>query len=130
MGDPHKPWRHTHLHAHTNTHTHTLYLQGSKHHHFLLCALNFLQQDGPLGLFVELVHSDGVILWGDWTQVLTGIQTNSEETQTLKLSETHRNITTVCKSVNPTMGKLKIIKSKRQNWRYGLFIAIFLFFPL
>ena len=38
------------------------YLQGSKHHHFLLGALDFLQQDGPLGLFVELVDPDGIIL--------------------------------------------------------------------
>lgn len=52
-------------HSHTETHTLSLYLQGSKHHHFLLRALNFLQQDSPLGLFIELVHSDGIILWRD-----------------------------------------------------------------
>lgn len=92
MGDPHKPCTHIQLSC-VRTHTHTLYLQGSKHHHFLLCALNFLQQDGPLGLFIELVHSDGIILWGDRTQVLTGVQTNSEETQTLQLTETRGNIT-------------------------------------
>lgn len=67
------------------THTHTqalflcfaLYLQGSKHHHFLLCALNFLQQDGPLGLFVELVHTDGIILWRGLSQRFTSETVNA-----------------------------------------------------
>lgn len=56
--------RHVHTRTRGYINTRTLYLQGSKHHHFLLCALNFLQQDGPLGLLVQLVHSDGIVLQG------------------------------------------------------------------
>lgn len=38
------------------------YLQRGKHHHLLLRALDLLQQDGPLGLLVQLVDADGVVL--------------------------------------------------------------------
>lgn len=65
----------------SHKHTGALYLQGSKHHHFLLRALNFLQQDGPLGLFIQLVHSDGIILGVNLSQMLTHNQTNTEQTQ-------------------------------------------------
>lgn len=79
------PYKTLHLHAHLRTHrriqTHTLYLQGSKHHHFLLRALNFLQQDGPLGLLIQLVHSDGIVLregrgWGGGERADMGADTH------------------------------------------------------
>lgn len=44
------------------TNTSSSYLQGGKHHHFLFCTLNFLQKDSPLGLLIELVYSDGIVL--------------------------------------------------------------------
>lgn len=40
------------------------YLQGGEHHHLLLGAFDLLQQDGPLGLLIQLVHPDGIILQG------------------------------------------------------------------
>lgn len=38
------------------------YLQRREHHHLLLRALDLLQQNGPLGLLVQLVDPDGVVL--------------------------------------------------------------------
>lgn len=42
---------------------HPSYLQGSKHHHLLLSALDVFQKNGPLGLLIQLVYPDGIILY-------------------------------------------------------------------
>lgn len=39
-----------------------IYLQGSKHQHFLVCAVNFFVQQLPFGLLVYLIYSYGVVL--------------------------------------------------------------------
>lgn len=40
-----------------------LYLQRSKQHHLLLCAVNVLQEDCPAGLFIQLSQTHHVVLW-------------------------------------------------------------------
>lgn len=51
------------------------YLQSREQHHLLLRALNLLVEDLPLGLLVDLVDPDGVVLR---VQVVEGVVLEAE----------------------------------------------------